>query len=66
MDPKGNGFFQSSKEEEKEPVVDFKCKEMEEKLKNLQTKRVQLNQAVQVANSERIFYRIWMLNLNEW
>ncbi len=47
---KSERFFHSSKEEEKEPVIDFKHKDMEETLKKLQTKRVKLNQAIQVAN----------------
>ena len=43
-------FFHTSKEEEKEPATDFDQKELEEKLKKLQTKRVKLNQAIQMAN----------------
>jgi hypothetical protein len=43
-------FFQNSKEEKKEPVADFKQNEIGEWLKKLQTKRVKLNQAIQVAN----------------
>ena len=42
--------FLSDKEEEKEPVEEFNYQEIEQVLKNLQTKRVKLNQAVQVAN----------------
>ena len=48
--PKGERFFHNNKEEEKEPVNDFKQKEIEETLKKLHTKRVKLNQAIQVAN----------------
>lgn len=49
-DSKSERLFHSNKEEEKEPVNDFKQKEIEEKLKKLHTKRVKLNQAIQVAN----------------
>lgn len=42
--------FLSDREEEKEPVEDFKYQEIEQMLKKLQTKRVKLNQAIQVAN----------------
>jgi len=42
--------FLSDTEEEKKPVDEFNCQEIEQVLKNLQTKRVKLNQAIQVAN----------------
>lgn len=38
--------------EEKEPAAGFNPKELEEKLKKLQTKRIKLNQAIQMANFE--------------
>ncbi|MCK4311167.1 MAG: hypothetical protein KAW88_00350 [Candidatus Cloacimonetes bacterium] len=47
---KSDRFFHNRDEEEKEPVSDFNQKELEEKLKKIQTKRVKLNQAIQVAN----------------
>lgn len=42
--------FLSDREEEKEPVDEYKPQETEKMLKKLQTKRVKLNQAIQVAN----------------
>ena len=45
-------LFRSSDEEEKEPASDFDPNEMRQRLKKLQTKRVKLNQAIQVANFE--------------
>jgi hypothetical protein len=42
--------FYGREEEEKEPVSEFSPREFEEKLKKIQTKRVKLNQAIQVAN----------------
>lgn len=45
-------LLQSSNEEEKEPAADFEQEELEERLKKLQTKRVKLNQAIQMANFE--------------
>ena len=47
---KGDRFFPSKNEEEKEPTSDFNLKELEEKLKKIKTKRVKLNQAIQLAN----------------
>ena len=47
---KGDRFFQKGNEEEKEAAADFNQKELEEKLKKLQTKRVKLNQEIQMAN----------------
>ena len=40
----------NSDEEQTEPAADFDQKGLEEKLKKLQTKRVKLNQAIQMAN----------------
>lgn len=42
--------FYGREEEEKEPVSEFSPNEFEETLKKIQTKRVKLNQAIQVAN----------------
>ncbi|MFQ5686127.1 MAG: hypothetical protein ACE5GV_05645 [Candidatus Scalindua sp.] len=47
---KSDRFFHNRDEEEIEPASDFNQKELEEKLKKIQTKRVKLNQAIQVAN----------------
>lgn len=47
---KSDRFFRNKDEEEREPASDFNQKELEEKLKKIQTKRVKLNQAIQVAN----------------
>jgi len=47
---KRDRLFHENREEKKEPVVEFDVKELQEKLKKLQTKRVKLNQAIQVAN----------------
>ncbi|MCG2720066.1 MAG: hypothetical protein L6266_05065 [Nanoarchaeota archaeon] len=47
---KSDRFFNNRDEEEREPASDFNQKELEEKLKRLQIKRVKLNQAIQVAN----------------
>lgn len=47
---KSDRFFNNRDEEEKEPASDFNQKELEEKLKKIQIKRVKLNQAIQVAN----------------
>lgn len=44
------GHFYTDREEEKEPVEAFDSQEFEKLLKNLQTKRVKLNQAIQMAN----------------
>lgn len=48
---KGDRFF-SAREEEKEPAAGFNPVRMEEALKNLQSKRVKLNQGIQKANFE--------------
>lgn len=45
-------LFSRSEEEEREPASDFDPKQIEEQLKKLQTKRVKLNQAIQVSNFE--------------
>jgi hypothetical protein len=45
-------LFGAKEEEEKEPATGFDPKQVEEQLKKLQTKRVKLNQAIQVANFE--------------
>lgn len=47
---KSDRFFNNRDEEEGEAASDFNQKELEEKLKRLQIKRVKLNQAIQVAN----------------
>lgn len=48
---KKRGLF-SENDEEKEAAADFNQKEIEERLKILQTKRVKLNQEIQKANFE--------------
>jgi hypothetical protein len=48
---KKSGFFRED-DEYKEPSADFNQKEIQEILKNLQTKRVKLNQELQKANFE--------------
>jgi len=45
-------FFHSSDGEGKEPSGEFDRKELEERLKRLKTKRIKLNQAIQMANFE--------------
>ena len=48
---KGDRFFsRSDGDEDKEPSADFKQKELVERLKRLQTKRMKLNQEIQAAN----------------
>ncbi len=47
---KRDRLFHSSDGEEKEPSAEFDQKELEERLKKLQTKRIKLNQAIQMAN----------------
>ena len=45
-------FLRDGDDEEKEPAAGFERKVFEEKLKKLQTKRIKLNQAIQIANFE--------------
>jgi len=45
-------LFHRSEEEKREPSADFDQRQIEERLKKLQTKRVKLNQAIQVTNFE--------------
>ena len=47
---RGEGFFKSRDEEEREPATDFDQKKQEDILKKLKIKRVKLNQAIQTAN----------------
>lgn len=64
-DGKGR-LFRSSDEEEREPVSDFDQKEMQRTLKNVQTKRVKLNQLIQAANFEyKIDYEGEQISLAE-
>jgi hypothetical protein len=49
---KRDSYFRDNREEKKEPVAEFDVKVLAEKLKKIQTKRVKLNQAIQVANFE--------------
>ena len=50
-DSKRDSFsFSKRDNEDREPTADFEQKELEEKLKKLQTKRVKLNQEIQIAN----------------
>jgi hypothetical protein len=49
---KRGGFLRDNDAEMKEPVSDFKPKELEERLKKIRTKRIKLNQAIQRANFE--------------
>lgn len=49
---KQDRFFHRSDEEKKEPSAELDLRKMEENLKNIQTKRVKLNQAIQLANFE--------------
>lgn len=48
---KKRGFF-SDDSDDKDPAADFDQKEVENRLKNLQTKRVKLNQEIQKKNFE--------------
>ncbi|MFH1288939.1 MAG: hypothetical protein ABII25_09645 [bacterium] len=43
-------FSKRDNDEQKEPASDFNQKELEARLKKLQTKRVKLNQEIQIAN----------------
>ncbi len=49
---RGTRFFSSDDDEKgnKKPVAEFKQKETEQKTKKLQTKRLKLNQEIQIAN----------------
>lgn len=47
---KSDRLFHTREEEEREPSAGFNPKTIEESLKKIQTKRVKLNQAIQVAN----------------
>ena len=47
---RGDRFFNSREEEEREPAKDFDQKKQEDILKKLKIKRVKLNQAIQAAN----------------
>lgn len=49
---KRNALFRSGDGEEREPASDFDHRQIEERLKKLRTKRVKLNQAIQVTNFE--------------
>jgi hypothetical protein len=49
-DSKRDRFFSETEDEDREPVADFEQKKLEERLKKLQTKRVKLNQEIQIAN----------------
>jgi hypothetical protein len=49
---KRDRLFREDREEKKEPVAEFDVKALAEKLKKIQTKRVKLNQTIQVANFE--------------
>lgn len=49
-DSKRDRFFSKTDDEDKEPAADFEQKKLEERLKKLQTKRVKLNQEIQIAN----------------
>jgi len=49
---KRDSYFRDNREEKREPVAEFDVKALGEKLKKIQTKRVKLNQAIQVANFE--------------
>lgn len=47
---KGSRLFSHNDDEEREPANEYNQKEIEEELKNIQTKRVKLNQEIQAAN----------------
>ena len=47
---KGNRLFSHSDDEERVPANEYNQKEIEEELKNIQTKRVKLNQEIQTTN----------------
>ena len=49
---KPDRLFRQSDEEKREPTAEFDLRKMEEDLKTIQTKRVKLNQAIQLANFE--------------
>ncbi len=49
---KRDRLFPRTEEEEREPAADFDPKQIETQFKKLQTKRVKLNQAIQVSNFE--------------
>lgn len=49
---KQDRLFHRGDEEKREPSADLDLGKMEENLKNIQTKRVKLNQAIQLANFE--------------
>jgi hypothetical protein len=49
---KQDRLFHRGDEEKREPSADFDLVKMEESLKSIQTKRVKLNQAIQLANFE--------------
>jgi hypothetical protein len=49
---KQDRLFQRGDEEKREPSADLDLGKMEKNLKNIQTKRVKLNQAIQLANFE--------------
>jgi len=46
------GLFHRDDDEDKDPAADFDQKEIEDRLKKLQTKRVKLNQEIQKTNFE--------------
>jgi len=50
---KQDRLFHRNDEEKREPSAELDLTKMEENLKNIQTKRVKLNQAIQLANFER-------------
>ena len=59
-------LFHNSDDEGKEPSAEFNQKELEERLKKLQTKRIKLNQAIQMANfSAQIDYGGEKISLTE-
>lgn len=63
---RGGGLFRRSDEEEREPTSEFAPHAIEEDLKKLQTKRVKLNQAIQVANFQyQIEYQGEQISLAE-
>jgi hypothetical protein len=63
---KQDRLFRRSDEEKREPSADFDLGKMEENLKNIQTKRVKLNQAIQSANFEsKIEYEGEMIPIAE-
>ena len=63
---KREGLFHRSDEEKREPTSEFEQHVIEERLKKLQTKRVKLNQAIQVANFQyQIEYQGEQISLAE-